>query len=77
MCLAVPMKIVEKTGPETALVESNGASLEVSLQLVENAAVGDYVLIHAGFAIQVLNPAAAEEKLRLFAELAEATRRPM
>jgi len=68
MCLAVPARIVEIKG-DTARVDFGGRIVrEVNVMLV-NAKVGDYVLVHAGYAIQVLDKAAAEETLRLWSEI--------
>ena len=64
MCLAVPMKLVEASDA-TGLVESNGLSLRVSLQLVPEVKVGDYVLVHAGFALTVLTEAEAQATISL------------
>ena len=71
MCLAVPGKIIEIDG-DTARVDFGGITREANVILVPEAAVDSYVLVHAGFAIQVLNEAEAEETLSLFRELAEA-----
>jgi hydrogenase expression/formation protein HypC len=71
MCLAVPMRVASIEG-DRARVEVDGVGREVSIALVEAVAVGDHVLVHAGFAIERLDAAAAEETLRLFRELAEA-----
>ena len=71
MCLAVPGKILEIDG-DTARVDFGGITREANVILVPEAAVDSYVLVHAGFAIQVLNEAEAEETLSLFRELAEA-----
>jgi hydrogenase expression/formation protein HypC len=71
MCLAVPGKILEIDG-DTARVDFGGITREANVVLVPEAAVDSYVLVHAGFAIQVLNEAEAEETLSLFRELAEA-----
>lgn len=71
MCLAVPGRIVEMNG-STARVDFGGVTREADVSLVPDAAVDSYVLVHAGFAIQVLNEAEAEETLGLFRELAEA-----
>jgi len=71
MCLAVPGKIIEIEG-DTARVDFGGITREANVTLVPEAAVDSYVLVHAGFAIQVLNEAEAEETLSLFRELAEA-----
>jgi hydrogenase expression/formation protein HypC len=60
MCLAVPMKIVKIEGT-SAVVESMGVEKTVDISLIEDPAVNDKVIIHAGFAIEKLDPAAAEE----------------
>ena len=67
MCLAVPSKII-KIENELALIDIDGVQRHVSLLLLENAAVGDYVLVHAGFAIQKIDEEAALESLRLIQE---------
>lgn len=72
MCLGIPMEVVGLVPPDRALVELGNVSMEVSLQLVENVSIGDYVIVHAGFAIEVLDVRAAEETLQLLTELAEA-----
>ena len=71
MCLAIPGRIVAITGT-TAKVDFGGVTRDAELTLVPDAAAGDYVLVHAGFAIQVLSEEEAQETLRLFAELARA-----
>lgn len=71
MCLAVPVQIKEIRGQE-ALVELGGVERYVSLVMTPEAQVGDYVLVHTGYAISVLDPQEAEESLRLLAELADA-----
>jgi len=68
MCLAVPMKVIEIEGP-VARVEEAGVRREVRVDLVEGLKVGDYVIVHAGIAIDRLDPEEAEETLRLFAEI--------
>lgn len=73
MCLAIPVRIEEITG-QMARVELGGVSREVSLVLTPEAQPGDYVLIHTGYAISVIDEAEAQETLRLFAELEEASR---
>lgn len=69
MCLAVPGKIIEIDGT-TAQVDFGGVTREASLILVPEATVDNYVLVHAGFAIELLNESEAEETLKLFRELA-------
>lgn len=75
MCLAVPGMITEIDGT-TAQVDFGGVTREASLVLVPDASAGDYVLVHAGFAIEVLNEDEAEETLALFRELARALDEP-
>lgn len=67
MCLAIPMQLTEIDGPQ-GTVDTGGVSCEVRLDLVE-ARVGDYVLVHAGYAIGVLDEAEAAETLALLSEL--------
>jgi hydrogenase expression/formation protein HypC len=70
MCLAVPARVVEVDG-ESALVDfGDGVTRKVNVALVE-AKVGDYVLVHAGFAIHVLSENEALETLRLWREILE------
>jgi len=68
MCLAVPVRVVELQGGEMAIVDLGGIRKEVSLALVEDVAVGDYVILHVGYALTKLDPAEAERTLALFAE---------
>ena len=71
MCLAVPAKVVQTAGA-SATVDMHGNRLEVSTMLLEGAAVGDWVLVHAGFAIQKIDAATAEETFALLGDLAKA-----
>lgn len=68
MCLAIPMQVKSMTG-ETAVCEIDGVKREASLMLVEDVRVGDFVLVHAGFAMEKLDPAEAETTLALFRQL--------
>jgi len=68
MCLAVPAKITEISTDDRAWVEVGGARHEVSLALVPNAQVGDYVLVHVGFALVRLDTEEALRTLALFDE---------
>jgi hydrogenase expression/formation protein HypC len=68
MCLAVPMKVVEIEWP-VAQVEEGGVRRPARVDLVEGVKVGDYVIVHAGVAIDTLEPEEAEETLRLLGEL--------
>lgn len=69
MCLAVPMRVLARRG-ELATVELDGVEREVSLQLQPEAEVGDFVLVHAGYAIGTLDEEEARETLALLAEMA-------
>jgi hydrogenase expression/formation protein HypC len=70
MCLAIPAKVVQKLENDQALVEVGGVRNQVSLMLVEDVTVGDYVIVHVGFAIARLNADEAEKSLALFDEIA-------
>lgn len=70
MCIAVPSKIVSMDKP-MAVVEVEGVRRETSLLLVPEASVGDWVIVHAGFAIQILDESAAKESLALLREAAD------
>lgn len=68
MCLAIPAEVTEiRDG--IAIVDIGGAKREVSLLLLDEVNLGDYVIVHAGFAIQRLDRTAAEETLRLLREM--------
>lgn len=67
MCLAIPSKIIEIEN-QMATVEVDGVRKKVSLLLLEDAKIGDYVIVHAGFAIQIVDEAAALESLQLIRE---------
>ena len=71
MCLAVPAQIKSIEGQQ-AEVDIEGVIREASLQLTPDAKVGDYVLLHTGYAISVIDAAEAEETLKLLKELSEA-----
>ena len=68
MCLAIPMKVVEIEGP-VAQVEEAGVRRSARVDLIENVKVGDNVIVHAGVAIDRLEPEDAQETLRLFEEM--------
>jgi len=70
MCWAIPARIVEIDG-DVGKAELSGTVREVGLQLIDDARIGDYVLIHAGFAIQKLDEQDAQETLRLWQEMLE------
>lgn len=64
MCLGFPMKLIENKGI-TGVAELGGIRKEIGLLLLENVAVGDYVIVHAGYAIQKLDEKAAQETIAL------------
>jgi hydrogenase expression/formation protein HypC len=70
MCLAIPMRLADR-GEFGGTAELDGLSREVSLMLVPEARVGDYVLVHAGYAIGVVDEEEARQTLALFAEAAQ------
>jgi hydrogenase expression/formation protein HypC len=67
MCLAIPSRIVD-INSNIATIDVDGVRREASLMLVEDAAVGDYVIVHAGFAIQKVDEEIALESLKLLRE---------
>ena len=71
MCLAIPGKVVEREEGNLATVDILGVTREVSLDLTSSAKPGDYVLIHAGFAIEVVDPEYAQETIDLIKEMPE------
>ena len=71
MCLAIPGKVTEISEDRIANVDILGAQRSASLDLVPQAQVGDYVLVHAGFAIEVVDPQFAEETISLIREFPE------
>lgn len=68
MCLAIPARVVELLPDDMARVEVGGVRKDCSLALVDGVAVGDFVVMHVGYAIQRLDPEEAERTLALFAE---------
>jgi len=68
MCLGIPMRIIEKNGVD-AVTESGGVRKHIRLDLLEGVGVGDYVLIHAGYAIEKLDTEEALETLELLRQV--------
>ncbi|MDP1658855.1 MAG: HypC/HybG/HupF family hydrogenase formation chaperone [Methylotenera sp.] len=73
MCLAIPACVVELLPDDMARIELDGVRKEISLSLVEGVKVGDYVIVHVGYALQLLDTEEAAQTLALFAELANQT----
>ena len=71
MCLAVPARIIEKSGA-AAIVDVEGNRVRADLSMLPEAEVGEYVLLHAGFAISKYTQEEAEETLRLLREMSRA-----
>lgn len=71
MCLAIPMRISELNEDNMATVDVLGVTRSVSLDLTPAAQVGDYVLVHAGFAIEVVDEQFAQETLDLIKQFPE------
>jgi hydrogenase expression/formation protein HypC len=68
MCLAIPAKVVELRDGGQGMVDLGGVRKEISLELVDGVACGDYVIVHVGYALTRLDPEEAERTLALFAE---------
>lgn len=69
MCLAIPARLVELRPDDQAVVDLGGIRKEISIALVADVQVGDYVIVHVGHAIGLLDREEAEKTLALFAEL--------
>lgn len=72
MCLAIPMKISEIRDSETATVVRDETEMEINISLLAGPRVGDYVIVHAGFGIDLLDLQEAETRIEMFREMAEA-----
>jgi hydrogenase expression/formation protein HypC len=70
MCLAVPMKVITKQD-SSGIAEIGGVKKEINFMMLPEAQIGDYVIVHAGFAIQRLNEEEAHKTLALFREMAD------
>jgi len=68
MCLAIPARVVEVAENDQAIVDLGGVRKDVSLALVEDVQVGDYVIVHVGYALTRLDPEEAEKTLALMAQ---------
>jgi hydrogenase expression/formation protein HypC len=74
MCLGVPARVIRVDGSE-ALVAIGNVEYNVSLMLCDDILEGDFILMHAGFAISRIEPLEAEEMIRLFKEISESEQR--
>lgn len=68
MCLAIPMRLVKREG-DKGIVEAGDLRKDVNLSLMKNVKAGDYILMHAGFAIEKLKEAEAKKTLKVLREL--------
>ena len=73
MCLAIPALLVELRDHQQALIDLGGIRKPISIALVPEARVGDYVIVHVGHAIGLIDPEEAQRTLALFAEMARMT----
>jgi hydrogenase expression/formation protein HypC len=71
MCLAIPAQVVELREGDNAVVDLAGVRKEISLALVDQVVVGDYVIVHVGYALNKLDPEEAAKTLALFAEIGQ------
>ncbi|UWU95541.1 HypC/HybG/HupF family hydrogenase formation chaperone [Bradyrhizobium sp. CB1015] len=69
MCLAIPAEVTKLLPDEMAIVSIDGVSKEISVALIEDLAVGDYVIIHVGYALTKVDPEEARRTLELLREL--------
>lgn len=69
MCLGIPGQVLEVTDEQWAVVDMGGVRRRVGLHLVSQVAPGDYLMVHAGFAVEILDLAEAEARLKLWEEL--------
>lgn len=72
MCLAIPARLIELIGDDQAIVDLGGIRKQISIALVPEAGVGDYVIVHVGHAIGQIDPEEAQRTLAMFGELAGA-----
>jgi hydrogenase expression/formation protein HypC len=77
VCLAVPVRVSALLGDQWIEIEVGGIHSRTSTALIEEVAVGDYVIVHAGYAIARLDVVEAEKTLALFAEIAAHLQRPV
>jgi len=76
MCLAIPGKVIEidtAVSPIMGKVSFGGIKKEVCLELVPDVKIGEYVIVHVGFAISTMNESEALETLKLFEQMGEST----
>ncbi|MFD2642814.1 HypC/HybG/HupF family hydrogenase formation chaperone [Pseudomonas japonica] len=72
MCLAIPARVVELRDDDQALVDLGGIRKEISLALVSGVQLGDYVIVHVGYALGLIDPEEAQRTLDIFKQLEQA-----
>ena len=70
MCLGIPLRISSVEAPDRGFVDLDGAAQPVDLSLIEEPRAGEYVIVHAGFAIERLDTDEADARIRMFRDLA-------
>jgi hydrogenase expression/formation protein HypC len=68
MCLAIPARVVALPKPDVARIDLSGVQKEISLALVDDVRIGDYVIVHVGYALTKLDPREAELTLEMMGE---------
>ncbi len=69
MCLAIPARVSQILDDDRAIIDIDGVQKEISLALVDDVAIGDYVIVHVGYALGRLDPAEARKTLELLKEM--------
>jgi hydrogenase expression/formation protein HypC len=77
MCLAIPAEVTELLGDDMARVAIDGVGKIISVALIEDLKVGDYVIIHVGYALTKIDPEEAQRTLALLAEIGAAQPEPV
>ena len=73
MCLAIPAEVIEIVDDQHAVVDMSGVRKLISTALLDELTIGDYVIVHVGYALSRLDPEEAAETLRLFSEYSALT----
>lgn len=74
MCLAIPAQVTKLLENERAIVNVGGITKEISIALLDTISIGDYVIIHVGYALTRLDEIEAQKTLQLFAQMQEGAR---
>ncbi|MCS7258402.1 MAG: HypC/HybG/HupF family hydrogenase formation chaperone [candidate division WOR-3 bacterium] len=75
MCLAIPAKVLKIKG-DSAIVEVRGVKREINILLCPEVKIGDYVIVHAGFALKIIDKKYAQETIKIFDEIETLNRKP-